>query len=94
MRLEIGAGKGFTDPTGSWTKFSPRKCIKEGRPNMTTVLLATTVFATIIGAMGLGLVLGYAAILGILRLFGHRRQKPQSTSAAAALVPATHVSGD
>jgi hypothetical protein len=64
---------------------------------MRTVLLSTTVFATVIGAMGLGLLLGYAAILGILRMFGHRQQKSQPASGsapAAAFVPATHVSGD
>ena len=60
---------------------------------MGSLLVSSAVFVTVISAMAFGVVLGYGAILGILRLFGHRPQKTQGAP-APALIPATHASGD
>ncbi len=60
---------------------------------MRELFVSTIVFATILTAMAFGVMLGYTVIVGILRLFGHRRQA-QRPAPAPALVPQTTPSGD
>lgn len=61
---------------------------------MRELLVSAIVFATILTAMAFGVMLGYTAIVGILRLFGRRRQTARP-AAAPAMVPATtSSSGD
>jgi hypothetical protein len=60
---------------------------------MRELLVSAIVFATILTAMAFGVMLGYSVIVGILRLFGYRRQAARP-AAAPAMVPATNTSGD
>ncbi len=54
---------------------------------MNSLVIAITLMLTIAGALGLGIVLGYWAITGILQLMGHR---PEPKPAAAALAAEAH----
>ncbi|MCI0348349.1 MAG: hypothetical protein L0Z53_02900 [Acidobacteriales bacterium] len=59
---------------------------------MRTMLVSTTVLLTILSAVSLGIIAGYLAIWGILRLFARRhRPDPQATQVIAV---AAHASGD
>ena len=60
---------------------------------MRDLLVSAIVFATILTAMAFGVMLGYSVIVGILRLFGHRRQTARPAP-APAMVPSTTTSGD
>ncbi len=60
---------------------------------MRELAISAVVFGTILTAMAFGIMLGYSAIIGILRLFGHRRQAVRPAP-APAMVPATNTSGD
>ncbi len=50
---------------------------------MGTLLVASTLFATILTAMAFGVLLGYTVIVGILRLFGRRERRPQMAAATS-----------
>jgi NhaP-type Na+/H+ or K+/H+ antiporter len=56
------------------------------------MLVSTTVLITIVSAVSLGVVSGYLAICGILRLFGRRRS--DDPNATQVLVISAHASGD
>lgn len=48
----------------------------------------------IVSTMALGIGVGYIAILGILRMFGHRTEPAQQPATLTALRAATAESGD
>ncbi len=54
---------------------------------MKALIVSTTLFGTIIVCLAFGIACGYAAIIGILRAFGHRTPKT-----AAVPLSAVHVS--
>ena len=59
---------------------------------MRTMLLSATVLLTILSAVSIGVLSGYIAIWGILRLLGRRQQaEPAPTQVIAT---AAHASGD
>lgn len=60
---------------------------------MRELFVSAVVFGTILTAMAFGVMLGYTVILGILRLFGHRRQAERPVVVATLPAPA-HTSGD
>jgi hypothetical protein len=60
---------------------------------MRELFVSAIVFATILTAMAFGVMLGYTVIVGILRLFGHRRQIARPAP-APVMVVATTSSGD
>ncbi len=63
---------------------------------MKALIVSTTLLATIIVCLTLGIVCGYAAVMGILRAFGHRsptdNRSPKPASASLNAVQAS--SGD
>jgi hypothetical protein len=60
---------------------------------MRELFVSGVVFGTIVTAMAFGVMLGYNLILGILWLFGHRRQI-ERPAPAPALATQPHTSGD
>jgi hypothetical protein len=58
-----------------------------------TMLVSTTVLLTVISAVSIGVLSGYLAIWGILRLFAHRQQA-KDPNATQVLVASAHASGD
>ncbi len=59
-------------------------------PEVSSLLLSLAVLITIVLTMTLGILCGYAAVMGLLRAFGHRRQ----TAPPAPALAATTASGD
>jgi hypothetical protein len=50
------------------------------------LIASTTLIATITVCLTFGIACGYAAVMGILRAFGHRSPKPVSASLSAVQV--------
>jgi len=48
-----------------------------------TLLISTTVFTTVLAALGFGILSGYVAISGILRALGRQQQKRSAPPAMA-----------
>jgi hypothetical protein len=60
-----------------------------------TILIYTAVLLTIFSALGLGILTGYAIIMGLLHAFGYSTRQAQSRAAVAPLQPAiAQSSGD
>jgi len=58
---------------------------------MKTVMVSTTLFLTVTMALAFGIACGYAAIVLILRAFGHKPRTAEQAPATAAM--ATSASG-
>lgn len=64
----------------------------KGRKEVRTMLISTTIlFTTIVSAVAIGIGAAYAAIWGILTMFGHRpaSQEPALVAVGAATQPLT-----
>jgi hypothetical protein len=61
---------------------------------MWTLLASTVLLGTILLAMAFGIILGYGAIVGILKLFGSRPRRPRSATATQVLAPLAASIGD
>lgn len=59
---------------------------------MRTIMVSTAVLLTILSAVSIGVLSGYIAIWGILRLLG-RRQQPEPAP-TQVIATAAHASGD
>ena len=62
---------------------------------MISFLMPVVLFFTVIASVSLGVVAAYAAVICILRAFGHRSQQAEAGRPRLVLVPTQHhASGD